>query len=92
MPLTITTPAQSTVEEYAILAMPGGAYSWRITASGFSDKMWHVSFENAMSRGVYNQSICHTIDPVTAVAIGLMTVDELVGYPEGFKALLNLLK
>jgi hypothetical protein len=82
-------------EVYVLIPKPGGkCWTWKNSPSGFVDKREYSNVSNMMSAMGYSTvAVQHTLDPITAISHGLITVDDLVGlYPPGFTALLNVLK
>ena len=84
------------LDEVYILAtgQSGPCWTWKNSPSGFHSKQQHPSYSQAMQAQGYSQGVIyHTLDPISAIVLGLITVDELRGfYPSGFTALLDMLK
>lgn len=98
--VTVKTDVSHPIEsdDFYILApnKDGKVWCWRGYPGGIiSDKREHNNFSECMyTRGIAGRlASFHFLDPVTAISFGLIAIEELTGrYPEGFIALLNLLK
>ena len=67
-------------------------WTWDYNGGVFTNKQMHLSLSAASYAGS-QPAVTTTVDPLTAIRMGLVTVDELKGYyPDGFVALLHLLK
>ena len=88
--------SQINIEEIYILSTTptGPAWTWQNSPSGFHNKRKHAGYSHAyQSLGHWQAAIVHHIDPISAIVLGMMTIDELRGfYPSGFTALLDMLK
>ncbi len=85
----ITFPGQILGERY-LLILPGKVHVFELESYGFRKVADYPSVQSAHN-SAYQPTVYHTMDPITAVALGLVTPEDLGGISEGFRALLNLL-
>lgn len=82
-------------EKYVLLLkadLTTPAWSWEMGPSGLFNGKKYANYRTALSDNSWQPMVTHTIDPITAVLLGLVTIEELQGsLPDGFIALLNLL-
>ena len=85
-------PTTCIYEKVVLVASPSCVWAWDYSYGSLNKKERFSSLSAAVSSGS-QPCITTTIDPITAVQLGLVTVDELKGQmPDGFVALLHLLK
>lgn len=91
-PLPPPVPITVIAERYYVFGwggMYGCCFSFSFDSGVFSDKQMHSGIGQAHGQHS-NNTIRHTMDPFTAINLGLCTPAEL-NMPEGFKAFLNII-
>ena len=84
--VAITIPERHYVIGWGGINAPVYSFLW--DAGVFESKTYHSGIGNAL--GQYPNYVHHTLDPFTAVNLGLCTPEEL-GMPLALKALFNLI-
>ena len=74
-----------------LVLSPTRILTWEHSYGSYTNKREYASMASAISSGM-QPCVNVTMDPITAVLLGLVTTDDLKGaMPDGFVALLNLL-
>lgn len=90
-PVPVANPPPPIVlVERLILAVAARAWTWEFNGGICSNRQL---LPIAAAYAMYQPTLFHHIDPITAVVRELVTVEELEGhYPPGFVSMLQLLK